>query len=134
ALLPPYEAVAKCEDRILRQVENVPIPAIDTIPFRMVLNEVAQKPHRLLERSFLEADGASGVEFRTENVGREGDGTSRVLFLREAEEACGVADLRLHFFLAVAVVVVRNHGDDHALLIASTDFERLAIVVQLVGV
>src|ERR1700733_1293570 len=133
-VLPPYESVSKCEDGLLWQIENVGIAVVDAIPLRMDIDKIAQQRHRLLEGGFLEADGAPGVKLRTENVGREGDGASGVLFLREAEEVCSEADLRLHFLLAVTVVVVRNHGDDHALLIASADLEGLAVVVKLVGV
>ncbi len=71
------------------------------------------------KRRLLQADGAVGVEFLPENVGGESDGAAGVLFLAEAEEIGGEADLRLHFLLAVAVVVVRDDGDHHAALVAA---------------
>ena len=47
--------------------------------------------------------------------GGERQRPARVLLLRQAEEVGAVADLGLHFLLAVAEVVVGDQGDHHAL-------------------
>src|SRR5688572_21807833 len=57
-----------------------------------------------------------------------------MLLLTRAVEVCGVADLGFYLLLAIAVVVVRDHGDDHAALVAAGDLERVAAVVALVRV
>ena len=55
-----------------------------------------------------------------------------VLLLGQAEQVGAVADLGLHFLLAVAEVVVGDEGDHHALGPARGELERAAVVVQLV--
>ena len=66
-----------------------------------------------------------------EVVARVGQGAAGVLLLHAAEEVGRVADLGLDLLLAVAVVVVRDDGDDDAPLVASHEFEGLAVVVEL---
>ena len=68
----------------------------------------------------------------TQVVAREGDGTARVLLLDQPQEVGRVADLGLDLLLAVAEVVVRDHCDDDAPLVAGTRLERRTVVVALV--
>ena len=63
---------------------------------------------------------------------REGDGSTGVLLLGISEEVRGVAELGLHLLLAVAVVVIRDEGDDDPALVAAGDLECAAVVVELV--
>ena len=73
-------------------------------------------------------------ELLAQVVARETDGPSRVLFLYQAKQVGRVADLGLHLFFAVAKVVVRDDGDDHAALVAGAHLEGTAAVVELLGV
>ena len=121
---PADEAVSKSENRVLRDVEDVGIAAVDGIALRLALDQAAEQLHRVLEGGFLQADGAAGVKILAQDVGGKGDGAAGVLFFAEAEEIGGVADLRLHFLFAIAVIIVGDDRDHHAALIAAADFER----------
>ena len=71
------------------------------------------------------------AELAAQVVAREGDRAAGVLLLHAAEEVGRVADLGLDLLLAVAVVVVRDDGDDDAALVAGHELEGLAVVVEL---
>ena len=55
-----------------------------------------------------------------------------MLLLGEPEEIRGVADLRLHFLFAVAVIIVREDGDHDAAMIPGAELESGAFVIKLV--
>ena len=78
--------------------------------------------------------GARGADrvLLAEVVAREHQRATGVLLLCVAEQVRRVADLGLDFLLAVAEVVVGDHGDDHATGVAGAGLERLAAVVELV--
>ena len=69
-----------------------------------------------------------------EVVAREHQGPPGMLLLGVAEQVGRVADLGLHFLLAVTEVVVGDDGNDHAACVAGAHLEGLPCVVQLVGV
>ena len=62
----------------------------------------------------------------------EGERSARVFLLRQAVEIGAVADLGLHFLLAVPEVVVGDQGDDHTLGTARGELEGAAVIVELV--
>ncbi len=80
--------------------------------------------------------GAGGADhvLLAEVVAGEHQRAAGVLLLGVAEQVRRVADLGLDFLLAVAEVVVGDHRDDHATGVAGAHLERLAAVVELVGV
>ena len=67
--------------------------------------------------------------FLAKGVAGECDRPAGVFFLDVAVEIGGIADLGLHFLLAVSVIVVGQDGDDDSLGGAAGDFERHAVVV-----
>ena len=69
--------------------------------------------------------------FLTFVVAREDERAAGVLFLGETVEIGRVADLRLHFLLAVAEVVVGDQRDDHTARVAGAELEGVAAVVEL---
>ncbi len=119
---------------VLRDVEDVRILAIDGVAFRLNLHAIAQPMHGFSERDFLSENGAPSVELRAQNISRKRDGTACMLFFAEAVEIGRIADLRLYFFFAIAVVIVGNHRNNDALLIAAGKFESIAAVVFFVFV
>ena len=75
---------------------------------------------------------AESFEFDAQVVAGKHEGAAGVLLLGRTVEVGGVADLGLHLFFAVAVVVVGDEGDHHSAGVAGADFERGAAVVELV--
>ena len=80
---------------------------------------------------FLGEHRAARIELLAENISRERRCAAGVLFLAEAEQVGGVADLRFDFFLAIAEIVVGDDRDDHAAAIAAGQFESVSAVVEL---
>ena len=70
--------------------------------------------------------------FLPQVVAGEDEGPTGVLLLGVAEQIRRVRDLGLDLFLAVAEVVVGDHGDDHAAGVPCAHLEGLATVVPLV--
>ena len=77
---------------------------------------------------------AAGVEILPQHVRGKRDRAAGVLFLAEAVQIRGEADLRLHFLLAIAVIVVGDDRDHHAALVAARHLERAAAVVDFAGI
>ncbi len=86
------------------------------------------------KRAFFRLTAFGRAKILAQHVGGEGDGAAGVLLLAQAVEVGGEADLRFHFFFAVAVIVVGDDGDHHAALVAAGHFERAAAVVRLLGI
>ena len=84
-------------------VERVPFGLRDE-RFRVRPDQVRQRP---VVRPVI-----FGVEIAAQIVAGEAQGPAGVLLLDVAVEVGGVADLRLHFLLAVAEVVVGDERDD----------------------
>ncbi len=70
--------------------------------------------HGFAEGDLFGKHRAAGIKLRTQNIGGKGDCAARMFFFAHAVEIGRVADLRLHFFLAIAVIVVGNERDDDA--------------------
>ena len=120
------------EARVLGHVENVRINAINGIARRLHVHHRAVQFHDLLEAVIERADVDVAEEFLAEIVGRKRQRAAGVLFLAQAEEVRGKAELRFHLFLAVAEIVVGDDRDDGARFIARGDLEGLAEVVAFV--
>ncbi len=78
--------------------------------------------------------GGALVVLLPQVVAGEHQRAAGVLLLGVAEQVRRVADLGLDLLLAVAEVVVGDHRDHHAAGVAGADLERLATVVELVGI
>ena len=66
--------------------------------------------------------------------GRERQRAAGMLLFGPAEQIRAVADLSLHFLLAIAEVIVSEDGDHHAIHVTRGDLERATLVVDLVFV
>ncbi len=117
--------------QVLGNVDHIGILAIDGVPFRLHVHDVAVALHQFVEAVVGIAGAAVHAELLAVVAAGEGQGAAGVLFLGQAEEVGRVADLGLHLLLAVAVVVVGENGDDDAALVARGDLEGLSVVVQL---
>src|SRR5437899_9603510 len=62
---------------------------------------------------------------------RKNQRAAGMLLFAQAEQVRGVTDLCLHLFLAIAEIVVRDDSDDDAGFIATCEFERVPVVVEL---
>src|SRR6478672_9272520 len=90
--------------------------------------------HAILEGSLLETDGLVRVEILPQNICGECHRASGMLLFAHAIKIGREADLSLDLLLAIAIVIVRDDRHHHATMIATTDFERIALVVKLVFV
>src|SRR5208283_3393765 len=70
------------------------------------------------------------AEFLAQIVGGKNERAARVLLLARPIKIGRIADLRFDLLLAIAVVVVRNEGDNDAGFVAAGQFERLSVVVE----
>ena len=126
------DAFRNAELGVFRHVNQIGIAAIDGVAFGLHLDAIAKPVHGLVELDLLGEDGAAGEELLAEHVGGKGERAAGMLFFAEAEEIGGVTDLRLDFFLAIAVVIVGDDGDHHAAVIAASDLECAAVIVELI--
>jgi hypothetical protein len=67
-----------------------------------------------LKDHLLGQDGAAGVELLADHIGGKRDRAAGVFLFADAEKIRRVADLRLDFFLAIAVIVIGDDRDDNA--------------------
>ena len=82
-----------------------------------------------LESDFLGENGSARIELLAEDISWKGNGSAGVFFLTKAEQVSGVADLRFHFFLAIAVVVVGDQCDNDTAAVAAGEFECVSTVI-----
>ena len=132
AVFPSHAAVADAEHGVFRNVVDLRIAPVDRVALRLALHHIAEQIHPLLEGSFLEADGPAGLEILAEHVGREGHRAAGVFFLAQAVQVGREADLGFDFLLAVAVIVVGDHRDHHAAVVAAADLEGIPVVIEFV--
>ena len=69
------------------------------------------------------------AEFLAQIVTRKYQRAAGVFLLAQAEQIRRIADLRLHLFFAIAVIIVRDDGHDHAGFVAAGELEGPAVVV-----
>ncbi len=118
---------------VLRHVVDLGPDGVGRVAARIAPGAVAEQVEHLRQPVAGRHDPhLVGREPVAEVERRKRERAAAVLLLREAEEVRAVADLRLHFLLAVPEVVVRDQRDHHALGSARGDLERPAVVVQLV--
>jgi len=74
------------------------------------------------------------AKFLTQVIPRKDQGAARVFLLGIPQQVGRVANLGLHLFFAVPVIIIGNERDDHAGFITAGQFERSAVVVELIVV
>src|SRR2546423_3187972 len=67
----------------------------------------------------------------TQVITRKNQGAAGVLFLAKAVQVGRVTELGFYLFFAIAEIVIGNEGDNDACLVATSQFERPAVVVEL---
>jgi len=115
-----------------RQVNHLGMAVIDGVAFGLHLHHRAVALHHVGE-AVARTVRLRGV-FIAVVTPLEGQGTAGVFLLGQTEQVGGIADLGLDLFLAVAVIVVGDDGDDDAALVAGGDLERRTFVVKLGGI
>ena len=128
-LRPTHRLRAQAVGRFGRHQHEVRVELVERMTFRLRDEAVGIALQHVVERVRV-ARRQIGVLLPFV-VAREDERTAGVFLLREAVEVGRVADLRLHFLLAVAEVVVGNQRHDHATRVACADLEGVAAVVQL---
>ena len=119
---------------IARDVEDRRELLVDAIALGLQVHQVALLAHHIVPVSTVHGGAAVRLELIAEGITREGQGTASVFLLGLADEVGAEANLRLHLFLAVTVIIVGNQGHHHAIGIATGDLEGLTFVVALVFV
>src|SRR3982751_6665315 len=71
------------------------------------------------------------AELLAQIVGGKYQCATSVLLFTQAKEIRRITELGLHLFLAVAEIVVGNDCDDDSGFVAASEFECLAVVVEL---
>ena len=120
------------ELRVFGDVNDLRIFFIYAVAFRLHVHQVRVKFRGLVKAVFQLADVFVAAELLTQIVARKNERAARVLFLGVAKKICRVADLRLHFLFAIAVIIIRDDGDDDAVFIAAGELERVAAIVDFV--
>ena len=128
---PLHHRIAHQKLGILGNIKYAPIPAVDGIMLRLNLHPVAQPMHRLQKSDLLGQHSAAGVELLSQHIGGKSDRAAGVFFLADSEEVGGKADLRLHFLLAIAVIVIGDQGHNDPARIPACQLKRPAAVVRL---
>src|SRR5581483_10541284 len=131
-LQPGDGLLVQIEVGVARNVEDVGETFVTRVAFGLEVHGFAAELDHLLERMAAIAHVAVAEEFLAQIVAGVDQGAAGVLLLAQTGEVGGVADLRLHLFLAVTEIIVGDDGHDHAAFVARGDLEGAAVVVTLV--
>ena len=118
----------------LRHIDDLRVLSIDAVAFGLQVHQLAAACVQVLER--VTGRGVSttvDAVFLTVVAARKRQCTTGMFLFGHAEQVGRVTQLRLDFFLAVTEIVIRQHGHDHAALVARRQLECLAIIVQFIG-
>ena len=132
AVIKPGDSlVSNGEASIFRDVDDGGVYFIDGVAFGANIEDWSVVAGNIGKGAIVVAS-AVGIEFFAEVEAGEGHCAAGVFFFDEACEVGGVAELGFDFFLAVAVVVIGDEGDDDAFFIAAGEFEGGTVVVFFV--
>ena len=124
--------LVQVEFGVLRHIHDGGIFFVHAVAFRLHVHETRVEFRRLGKTVFQLPDVLIAAELFAEIVARKHQRAAGVLLLGVAEQVCGVADLRLHFLFAIAVIVVGDDRDDDTVFVAARQLERVATVVDFV--
>ena len=99
---------------------------------RLHVHRAAEPRNHVRERVAHALDVDVAAEFLAQIIAGKNQRAARVLLLAIAEKIRGEADLCLHFFFAIAVIIVRDERHDDAGFVAAGQLEGAAAVVKLV--
>ena len=118
----------------LGDIDHLGEAPVDPVALGLEVHQLPVAGHHVGEVITRLAGGAVHAELLAMIHPREGQRAAGVLLLRQAEEIGGEADLGLHLLLAVAVIVVRQDGEDDPGAVPRRDLEGVALVVALFGI
>src|SRR5688572_15947853 len=126
---PPDLLAVDAGARGFGNVDELRKPLVDAVAFRANVDECRIIARDVRERPPGAQAAAAGAVLRAQAPAWKRQRAAGVLLLDVAVEVRGVADLRLHFLLAITVVIVRDERDDHARRGAARELEGRAVVV-----
>ena len=105
---------------------------VHRIAFRLHVHDVAKQRNHFHERMLERLEMHVAVELLAQIIARKHQRAAGVLLLRQAKQICRETQLRLHFFFAIAKIIVGDDGDDDAGFIARGELEGVAAIVKIV--
>ncbi len=131
AVLGPPDFLAKdVRAGVVGDIDQVGEIFVDAVALWLHLHHVAVVVDDVVECASVYGP-AIGLILIASAVAGKGDRPAGVFFFDVAVQVGREANLGFHFFLAVTVVIVREHRDDHASFGSARELERLAFVVSL---
>ena len=129
---PTDRLVIKFDANVGRNVVDIAVTFIDAVTFGLKIHEVAITFDHIFELVVHVTFEFAKRESLSEVGAGVGDGTTGVFLFSVAQQVGGIADLGFDLLLAVAVVVVGDQRDNHAVGIPAGDLECGAVVVEFV--